>query len=115
LRKLAERRRKAETIDTKRDMIAEYSNYGSNLYAPKMRDGLKVKKVYEPPSKNNEIIKQIDMNNSSSLNKAMEFLETLEYKKPHEYQLNPFSTSALKVNYLITDTGKKTTRTIDIH
>ncbi len=39
LRKLAEKRNKVENKVEKRDIIADYANFGSSVYAPKARDG----------------------------------------------------------------------------
>ncbi|KAJ1548072.1 Cilia- and flagella-associated protein 91, partial [Cladochytrium tenue] len=40
LRKLAEMRGKVEPTFARRDVIAEYADYGSSVYAPRARDGL---------------------------------------------------------------------------
>lgn len=39
LRKLADKRSKVENKVEKRDIIADYANFGSSVYAPKARDG----------------------------------------------------------------------------
>ena len=39
LRKLTDKRNKVENKIEKRDIIADYANYGSTVYAPKARDG----------------------------------------------------------------------------
>ncbi len=39
LRKLAAKRSKVENKIEKRDIIADYANYASNVYAPRARDG----------------------------------------------------------------------------
>ncbi len=39
LRKLAAKRTKVENKIEKRDIIADYANYASNVYAPRARDG----------------------------------------------------------------------------
>lgn len=39
IRKLADIRSKVDWKLERRDIIAEYSNYGSSVYAPKARDG----------------------------------------------------------------------------
>jgi hypothetical protein len=40
LRKLTERRRNIENIVERRDIISDYANYASRVYAPRARDGL---------------------------------------------------------------------------
>ncbi len=42
LRKLSEARRHAERVKTKRDIVSEYADYGSEVYAPLARNGLSV-------------------------------------------------------------------------
>jgi hypothetical protein len=42
LRKLNEKRQKVINEDTKRDIIQEYADFSSKIYAPKLRDGAQV-------------------------------------------------------------------------
>jgi hypothetical protein len=42
LRKLNEKRQKVINEDTKRDIIREYADFSSKIYAPKLRDGAQV-------------------------------------------------------------------------